>query len=99
MTQIAVRQFLLSHWQTILLSMMLVFAQLSSVIHSEIHPFHDHSEFCDVFYGVEHQSTDAVSDFAQSEHSVPSFFEPSYLVFALVSNLSVVYFCRAPPVI
>ena len=38
-----------------------LFAQTAALIHSEIHPFHEHTEQCDVFEGVEHQVADAPS--------------------------------------
>ncbi|WP_319380670.1 DUF2607 family protein [Thiomicrorhabdus sp.] len=36
-----------------------LFAQTATLIHSKIHPFHEHTAQCDVFEGVEHQAADA----------------------------------------
>ncbi|MBF6058112.1 MULTISPECIES: DUF2607 family protein [Thiomicrorhabdus] len=36
-----------------------LFAQTAALIHSKIHPFHEHTAQCDVYAGVEHQAADA----------------------------------------
>lgn len=88
-----------SQWRLLLLSALLVFVQFATVVHSEIHLFHEHSELCDVLYGVEHQSSDVVADFNLNEHSAPRHFEVSSPVFVVVHKVATVYSSRAPPVV
>ncbi|MBD3611649.1 MAG: hypothetical protein HUJ13_04445 [Hydrogenovibrio crunogenus] len=89
---------LLSHWRRLLLVFVLAFAQFSALIHSEVHPFHKHSELCDIYTGVEHQSSDLTPDFALAERPIQGHFWSSEPVFAYVGEVVPVYSSRAPPV-
>ncbi|RUM92030.1 MAG: hypothetical protein DSZ27_04650 [Thiomicrospira sp.] len=90
---------LLSHWRRLLLVFVLAFAQFSALIHSEVHPFHEHSQLCDIYTGVEHQSSDVTPDFALNERPFQRHFESSESVFAYVGEVVPVYSSRAPPVV
>lgn len=41
------------------LATVLLFALTATLIHNEVHPFHEHTAQCDVFEGVQNQVTDA----------------------------------------
>lgn len=90
---------LLSHWRRLLLVFVLAFAQFSALIHSEVHPFHEHSQLCDIYTGVEHQSSDVTPDFALNERPFQGHFESSESVFAYVGDVVPVYSSRAPPAV
>lgn len=90
---------LLSHWRRLLFVLALVFAQFSALIHSEVHPFHEHSQMCDIYTGVEHQSSDITPDFALTERPVQRYFGSSEPIFAYVGEVTPVYSSRAPPIV
>ena len=90
---------LLSHWRRLSLVLVLAFAQFSALIHSEVHPFHEHSQLCDIYTGVEHQSSDVTPDFALTERPTLKQFWLAESVFGYVGDVNPVYSSRAPPII
>lgn len=79
------------------LAAVFLFALTATLIHNEIHPFHEHTAQCDVFEGVQNQVTDAptaliivlVVVFALSLSAAkPSFFH---------SQIHTAFQARAPP--
>lgn len=89
----------LSHWRRLLFVFVLAFAQFSALIHSEVHPFHEHSQLCDIYTGVEHQSSDVTPDFALTERPIQRYFGVSEPIFAFVGEVVPVYSSRAPPAV
>lgn len=59
------------------LSILFVVAQTAGLLHAEIHPFHEHSEECDVYEmlakPVDHLSVDVAPNFTGLLHHTPIF--------------------------
>lgn len=92
------KQIFSSQWRMFLLSALLVFVQFATVVHSEIHPFHEHSELCDVFYGVEHQSSDAPVALSYFLSKPIGFYWQVPLFISSVQQTETAYSSRAPPI-
>ncbi|PLA74555.1 hypothetical protein CYQ88_05600 [Hydrogenovibrio sp. SC-1] len=98
MTHKLSKRILFSQWRLLLLSALLVLVQFATVVHSEIHPFHEHSELCDVFYGVEHQSSDVALAFSiVLPKRLTGFWQIAPFT-SFVQKPETVYSSRAPPI-
>jgi len=88
-----------SHLKTYLFLLVgaLLFAQTATLLHSEVHHFHEHEAECDIYLGMENQSVDLTSVIAQTENnwqaSTDNAFKHPHL--SLSSNNG--FFARAPP--
>lgn len=91
------RQRFLSSLSLLGLLAILLFAQTAALIHSEIHPFHHHSEQCHVFVGVEHQATD-VTPFFSLASLTPVYHKQALQPLAWrAAFIPLVHLARAPP--
>lgn len=85
-------------WRTFLLLGVFLFAQTAALIHAEIHPFHEHTEACNVFEGVEHQTSAFTPVFELPPSPVYGDAWQAPVIFSYVAAFVAVYFSRAPPV-
>ena len=75
----------------------MLFGQTAALIHSEIHPFHHHTEQCNVFVGVEHQATDLTPFFSLASQP-PVYVEQAAEPLAWrAAYTPLVHLARAPP--
>ena len=84
-------------WLPFVLSMVFVFSQTASLLHAQIHPFHEHTEECDV-YEMLAQPT---SSPAHVELATSPIWRVSNVFTLAVQtprfSFSPVYSARAPP--
>lgn len=50
-------------WLIAGLVVVFLFAKTAALIHDEIHPFHHHTEQCDLFQAMAHHTADTVAEF------------------------------------
>ena len=78
-------------------SVLFVFSQTAALLHAEIHPFHEHTEECDV-YEMLAQPT---SSSAQVVFEPNTVWQSSTVVFSAIQTLDIafkpIYWGRAPP--
>lgn len=79
------------------LVLLFVFAQTASLLHAEIHPFHEHTEVCDAFHLLEHQAGSLIN----LELNLSFDFLPLQVLAPVAKNLSLdfcaFFLSRAPP--
>ncbi|MEA1987649.1 MAG: hypothetical protein U9N57_00410 [Pseudomonadota bacterium] len=79
------------------LILLFVFSQTASLLHAEIHPFHEHEASCDVFDNLGHP-LDSASDFSPQIASPGSLTPQSIQVRSVFESLYISnYWGRAPP--
>lgn len=78
-------------------AMLFVFAQTAALLHAEIHPFHEHSEACDVYEKL----AQPASGLADIVSTVPTLWRPQTLPDPAAVDPSLVFapffYSRAPP--
>jgi len=82
---------------SILFSVLFVFAQTAALLHAEIHPFHEHSEECDVYEKLGQPTNSS----AQVVLEATTVWQSSTVVFSKIQTPQMafvpVYWGRAPP--
>jgi len=79
-----------------LISILLLFGQLSVLIHAEVHPFHESHESCDVFVAAEQTDSTLVIN----KIDLPVIKNNADDIYSIISALSIslsIYQVRAPP--
>lgn len=84
-------------WFAYALLAIFLFSQTAALIHTEIHPFHEHSEQCEQFAGVEHQSLALSTAIAAVHISFPNLILASHLFLTVVASPYKAFHPRAPP--
>ena len=80
------------------LILLFVFSQTASLLHAEIHPFHEHEASCDVFDNLGHP-LDSPAEFLPQIASPGSLIPQSIQVRSVFESLYIpVFWGRAPPV-
>lgn len=82
---------------SIFLAFVLLFSQTVSLLHAEIHAFHDHHEECDIYLGVEYQGVDLPKPFCLPQISFQRIHDIES-TFAFTSTQALTPKARAPPV-
>ena len=93
---------IVSHWfkdfQPIYFVLALfLFAQTATLIHSEVHSFHQHEAECDIFQGVENQTLDSVIPYSQPTVE-NSFVSLGLLAISCLSHEAITSKARSPPI-
>ena len=84
-------------WFSFLFSVLFVFSQTAGLMHAEVHPFHDHTEECDV-YEMLAQPTSSSAQVVLESTTVWNALTIVYpVVQALQAAFVPVYWGRAPP--
>jgi len=79
------------------LILLFVFSQTASLLHAEIHPFHEHEASCDVFDNLGHP-LDSSSEFSPQIASPGSLIPQSIQASSVFESLYLpAFFGRAPP--
>lgn len=74
-----------------------LFAKTAGLIHEEVHPFHHHSESCDIFQALAHHASDEVYE-PQVAFAKPAYQLEDTLVFPQQHFISYpAFWGRAPP--
>ncbi|MGE4500363.1 MAG: hypothetical protein AB7C96_08485 [Hydrogenovibrio sp.] len=84
-------------WRHLLLAFVLLFAQTAALLHAEIHPFHEHTEVCNAFDGVEHQASAFTPTFELPQTPVYRDVWRPDSILSFAATFAAVYFSRAPP--
>jgi len=74
-----------------------LFAQTATLIHSEVHPFHQHEAECDIYQGVENQTLDSVIPYSQPTVE-NSFVSLGLLAISWLSHEAITSKARSPPI-
>ena len=74
-----------------------LFAQTATLIHSEVHPFHQHGAECDIYQGVENQTLDSVIPYSQPTIE-NSFFSHGLIAISWLSHEAITSKARSPPI-
>lgn len=76
-----------------------LFAQTATLLHAEIHPFHEHTEVCNAFEMVEHQAPGLVDFTPFIESDFTSVFQPRFLLASFYVEKYGRLPIRAPPLV
>ncbi len=88
----------LKPWRYLLAGMLLLLAQLATVVHASEHEFHEHSNFCDVFQRAEYQQGDGqISADVTTPIYGQHIFQPRVLLGCPLSREFRYFHQRAPP--
>ena len=84
---------------TLVLVGVFMFSQTAALIHSEIHPFHHHTEQCDKFAGVEHQVLDVPSVLVLPQLVFPNERSVIERIHFIIAPFLSGFHARAPPIL
>lgn len=89
---------LLSRFSALLMvAWLFVFAQTATLLHAEIHPFHEHTAECDIFQGVQHQSTDVPQAVSLPNITITVVLVSESVVYSYFPPVLNGFHARAPP--
>lgn len=84
-------------WLPLILSVLFVFSQTAGLLHAEIHPFHEHTEECDVY----EQLAQPTSSAPEVDTKAVTLWHASYNITSVVITPELApshfFWGRAPP--